>query len=108
MIVRVFPTILSLTLITSMPALAYDGMEKDFSTCTQGSGKVANTQIVKACTRLINNAAAENETVGFFYALRATANTDKKSNCRDARKAIKLLKDPGVVEAAKSLAKSNC
>jgi hypothetical protein len=90
------------------PALAYDGFETDFATCTQGSGKVSNAEIVKACSRLINNAQAENETVGFFYALRGSANTDKASNCRDAKKAIQLLKAPGVVEAAKQLAQNNC
>lgn len=36
---------------------AYEGLEKDYATCTQGGGKVPNTQIVKACTQLIDNAA---------------------------------------------------
>jgi hypothetical protein len=105
---QILVPILGLGLLTAAPALAYDGFEADFATCTQGSGKVSNAEIVQACSRLIDNARAENETVGFFYALRATANTDKASNCHDAHKALKLLKAPAVVESAKALAKSNC
>lgn len=102
------PVILGLSLLTAAPAFSYDGFEADFATCTQGSGKVSNAEIVQACTRLIDNARAENETVGLFYALRATASTDKDSNCRDARKALTLLKAPAVVKGAKTLEKLNC
>jgi hypothetical protein len=100
--------VLGLGLATAAPAFSYDGFEADFSTCTQGSGKVDNAAIVQACSRLIDNARAENETIGFFYALRASANTDKASNCRDAHKAVQLLKSPNVVESAKQLVKINC
>lgn len=100
--------ILGFGLLTAAPAYSYDRLEADFATCTQGSGKVDNAAIVQACSRLIDNARAENETIGFFYALRASANTDKASNCRDAHKAVQLLKSPDVVESAKQLVKINC
>jgi len=105
---RYFLAAAAFAAIAAAPALAYDGFEQDYTTCTQGSGKVSDAEIVQACSRLIDNAQAENETVGFFYALRATANTDKASNCRDAQKAIQLLKAPNVVNAAKQLAANNC
>ncbi len=89
-------------------ARAYDGMEKDFTTCTQGQGKVSNESVVEACTRLIDNAAKENEMVGFFYAMRATANDDKASNCRDAHKVLELSNDPTFVKGAKTLIEVNC
>lgn len=89
-------------------AQAYDGMEKDYAACTQGQGKVSNETVVAACTRLIDNAAKENEMVGFFYAMRATANNDKKSNCADARKVLELTDDPTFVKGAKSLIELNC
>lgn len=87
---------------------AYQGMEKDFATCTQGSGKVSNKQIVKACTQLIDNAVKHNSLTGYFFALRAIANTDKASNCRDARKAMKLLDNPKLIQHSKELIKINC
>lgn len=87
---------------------AYQGMEKDFATCTQGSGKVSNKQIVKACTQLIDNAVKHNSLTGYFFALRAIANTDKASNCRDARQAMKLLDNPKLIEHTKELIKINC
>ena len=90
------------------PAHAYDGQEQDFAACTQGQGKVDNASVVAACTRLIDNAATENEMVGFFYALRASANDDKASNCRDAQKVLELTKDPTFVDGAKTLIKVNC
>lgn len=87
---------------------AYQGMEKDFATCTQGSGKVSNKQIVKACTQLIDNAAKHNSLTGYFFALRAIANTDKASNCLDARQAMKLLDNPKLIQHTKELIKINC
>ena len=95
-------------LITFSPAYAYEGLEKDFQSCTQGSGKIANTQIVQACSRLIANAAKHNSLTGSFFALRAIANTDKASNCRDARQALKLLENPNLIKHAKTLEKMNC
>ena len=98
----------SLVAFAGPPARAYDGAEKDYPACTQGHGKVANKDIVAACTRLIDNAATENELVGFFYAMRATANDDKASNCHDAKKVLELTDDPTFVEGAKTLIKINC
>ena len=87
---------------------AYEGMNKDFATCTQGSGKVPNTQIVEACTNLIDNAKKHNSLTGYFFALRAIANTDKASNCQDAQQAMKLLDNPKLIEHTKTLIKINC
>ncbi len=94
--------------LISSNAQAYEGMEKDFATCTQGGSKVLNTQIVKACTQLIDNAAKYNSLTGYFFALRAIANTNKASNCSDARQAMKLLDNPKLIEHTKQLIKINC
>jgi hypothetical protein len=91
-----------------LPAAAYEGLQADYATCAQGRGKVANNQIVAACTRLIENAAQENELVGYFHALRAIASTDRARNCNDARIALKLLKDPKLVAHVQNLQKANC
>lgn len=103
-----FLIVLCAALLAAAPASAYDTLEQDFAACTQGQGKISNEDIVAACSRLIDNAQQENETIGFFYAFRATANTDKASNCRDAKKVMELIKDPGLVENAKELVKINC
>ena len=97
-----------LCVFSAPPLGAYDGLQKDFETCLQGSGKVSNTVIVAACSRLIDNAKAENELIGFAYAMRAAANSDKASNCRDAQKAMKLVKAAAVVSGAKEIIKKNC
>ncbi len=104
-------SLLALTLSLTLPlssARAYDGLKEDFAACTQGSGKIANTQIVQACTRLIDNAAKQNSLTGYFFAMRAIANTDKDSNCRDARRAIRLLDNAKLINHAKTLEKMNC
>ena len=103
-----FLSIISVVFLIISPAYAYEGLEKDFQNCTQGSGKIPNTQIVQACTRLIDNAAKHNSLTGSFFALRAIANTDKASNCRDARQALKLLENPNLIKHAKTLEKMNC
>ncbi len=105
---RFILSILCVSALTLTPANAYDGLEKDYATCTQGGGKVSNAQIVQACTRLINNSAKKNSLVGSFYALRAIANTDKVSNCGDARQALKLLENPELIKHAKTLEEINC
>lgn len=89
-------------------AIAYDNLKEDYATCTTGAGKVDNKAVVSACTRLIDNANTENEVIGFFYAMRAIANDDKASNCRDAKKVLKLTDDPTFVNGAKQIMKSNC
>ncbi len=105
---RIFLSILLVCFLAPTQAIAYDGLKQDFATCTQGSGKVANTTIVKACTRLIDNAAKQNSLTGYFYALRAIANTDRASNCKDARQALKLLDNPDLIKHARTLEKMNC
>ena len=87
---------------------AYEGLQADYATCAQGRGKVANNRIVAACTRLIDNAAQKNELVGYFHALRAIASTDRGRNCRDARMALQLLKDPQLAGHVRTLQKANC
>ncbi len=106
--IRLFLSVLSVCFLIFSPAKAYEGLEKDFASCTKGSGKIPNTQIVQACTRLINNAAKHNSLTGSFFALRAIANTDRASNCRDARQALKLLENPKLIKHAKTLEKMNC
>ncbi len=105
---RVLCALVLMSAAAAAPVRAYDGQEKDFATCTQGQGKVDNSAVVAACTRLIDNAAKENELVGFFYAMRATANDDKASNCADAHKVLELTDDPTFVDGAKTLIKVNC
>ncbi len=105
---RLSLSIVCVSVLSFTSANAYDGLEKDFETCTQGGGKVANTQIVKACTQLIDNAAKHNSLTGYFFALRAIANTDKASNCADARQALKLIDNPELIKHAKTLEKTNC
>ena len=102
------PLLFCIAITSTIPANAYEGLEQDYAACVQGSGKIANTKIVAACTRLIDNSAKKNALVGSFYALRAIANTDKASNCRDAREALKLLENPNLIKHAKTLEKINC
>jgi hypothetical protein len=93
---------------TAPAAIAYDGLEADYATCTQGDGSTQAEAMVGACSRLIENSSKENELVGMFYALRASVNTDKSANCQDARKAMSLIKNPGLRESAQELKKINC
>jgi len=88
-------------------ASGYDGLQKDYTACMSDPGKIGNEQIVKACSRLIKNAKKENSTIGMFYALRAAANNDKASNCRDAQKARQLIIDPNLTGALDGLEKAN-
>jgi hypothetical protein len=100
----VFVTVMAIAL----QARAYEGMQADYRICTQGAGEVANERIVHACTRLIDNANQKNELVGFFHALRASANTDQRQNCRDAKIARGLLKDAKLQEQIDRLVATNC
>ena len=93
---------------TAPAAIAYDGLEADYATCTQGDGSTQAEAMVGACSRLIENSSTESELVGMFYALRASVNTDKSTNCQDARKAMSLIKNPGLRESAQELKKINC
>jgi hypothetical protein len=94
--------------LAASTASAYDTLEADFATCTQGAGQVDNGTVVAACTRLIDNAQTENELVGLFYAMRATANDDKSANCSDAHKVLSLTDDASIIEGAKKLVELNC
>jgi len=101
-VLRLLPV---LAMIASTQALAYDGFETDFAVCTQGSNK---GDIVASCTRLIDNAAAENATVGMFYGLRAANNDDPAQNCLDARKSLELADDDAIAGLSQKLIDANC
>jgi hypothetical protein len=101
-----FRLLTAVALLVSAPALAYDGMDSDFSTCTQG--KSTKAKIVQACSRLIDNAAAENATIGMIYGLRATYNDDPQQNCMDARKSLKLAETKALKDASQQLIDINC
>jgi hypothetical protein len=92
----------------SMVANAYDGLTADFEICTKGDAGTQAPAMILACSRLIDNAKAENETVGMFYAIRASVNDNKARNCRDARKATSLIKDPALRGSLQELVKTNC
>lgn len=100
--------LIAMTTLSSYQADAYKGLEANYKACMQGAGKVSNEKIVRACSRLIDKAVKKNELVGYFHALRATANTDKKQNCRDALIAAKLLKNPKIQKQIKQLTTANC
>lgn len=101
-------TALAISLLTVGSANGYEGLQKDYAACSSGQGKIENEKVVEACSRLIKNAKKENSTIGMFYALRASANSDRALNCRDAKKARKLIEDPGLADALDALEKSNC
>jgi hypothetical protein len=106
---RTCATICAILCAAAAPAaIAYDGLEADYATCTQGDGNTQAQAMVGACSRLIENSSKENELVGMFYALRASVNTDKSANCHDARKAMSLINSPGLRESAQELKKINC
>lgn len=98
----------SALVLTAPAALAYDGLQQDFATCTQGDSNTQAEAMVGACSRLIENSSAETELVGMFYALRASVNTDKASNCADSRKAVSLIKDQNLLKSAKEMEKAAC
>ena len=102
---RVWKLLLAPALIVSTQAFAYDGFEEDFAVCTQGNNI---GEVVAACTRLIDNAAAENATVGMFYGLRAANNDDKAQNCLDARKSLELADDDAIKGLSQTLINANC
>lgn len=96
-------------LFAASPASAYDTLEEDYAACTLGSGKVSKSEIVAACTRLIDNSAKETELVGYFYALRAASNDDRAQNCADAHKVLELVtEEQGFIDGAKQLIDFNC
>jgi len=94
-----------LALLASVPAVAYDGFEADFATCTQSKDSGA---VVAACSRLIDNAAAENAVTGMFYGLRAANNGDTVQNCADAKKSLALADDEAIKTLSQQLVDQNC
>ena len=103
-----FSAVLLTAIVMTTPSQAYQGLEADYKTCTTGAGKVSNKNIVGSCSRLIKNAAKKNELVGYFHALRASANTDKRLNCQDAKAAFQLLSKPKLKKLARDMANANC
>jgi hypothetical protein len=101
-VLRLLPV---LAIMASAQAFAYDTLETDFAICTQGDD---SGQVVAACTRLIDNAQAENATVGMFYGLRAANNDDPAQNCRDARKSLELADDDAIAGLSQKLIDANC
>ncbi|MEJ2517178.1 MAG: hypothetical protein P8Y82_04085 [Methyloceanibacter sp.] len=99
---RIAPVVV---LLASVQAVAYDGFETDFSTCTQSNDSGA---VVAACSRLIDNAAAENSVVGMLYGLRAANNTDAAQNCFDAKKSLALAEDDAIKSLSQQLIDQNC
>ena len=63
---------------------------------------------MQACSRLIDNAAAENATIGMIYGLRATYNDDPQQNCMDARKSFELADNQALKDASQQLIDNNC
>jgi len=102
-VLRVLPVLAMIA--SSTQAFAYDGLKADFATCTQGKNQ---GEVVEACTRLIDNAAAENAMVGMFYGLRASSNDDPAQNCSDARKSLELADDDAIKELSQKLIDANC
>jgi len=98
----------SLAVMTCTDPLFAQSLEENFDSCINGAGKIANEEIVAACSSLIDQAQAENETVGFFYAMRATASTDRERNCADGLKAKILISDPKLADPIEQIISQNC
>jgi len=92
--------VLPLALMLSDPAFAYDGFDADIAACTQGNHQ---GDVVTVCTRLIDNAGAENAVVGMFYGLRASNSDDTEQNCSDARKSLGLADDGAITTLSQQL-----
>lgn len=93
--------------VTAFPAGAQE-LEDYFNACINGAGQIPDEQVVAACTYLIDNAQAENETVGMFYGMRGSINTDRELNCADGQKAKELISDPGLTDAINQIIENNC
>ena len=102
---RVSSLLAGLVMITSTQVFAYDGLKADFVTCSQGKNQ---GEVVEACTRLIDNAAVENSTIGMFYGLRASNNDDPAQNRLDARKSLELADDEAIKGLSQKLIDANC
>lgn len=101
----VFRIVPAVALFASVQAFAYEGFETDFATCTQSNDSAA---VVTSCTRLIDNAAAENAVTGMFYGLRAANSRDALQNCADAKKSLALADDEAIKKLSQQLIDQNC
>ncbi len=93
---------------TAQTALAYDTLEADYKICAQGDVNSQAEAMLGACTRLIDNSSGEGEILGFFYAIRASVNTDRQASCSDSKKAVSLFKDANMRKSAQDLADKVC
>ncbi|MCB1456809.1 MAG: hypothetical protein KDJ51_11615 [Nitratireductor sp.] len=90
------------------PAMAEDKLVENYSICMGGAGKLPGETVTAACTYLIDEAAVENEVTGYFYAMRAIANSDRSQNCSDALKVKQLITDPKLTDTIEGLISTNC
>lgn len=104
--VTVAATLAMLCTLPTLPAVAQN--PQDMDACMNGAGKIPNAQIVGACTRLIEAAAVENEVTGYFYAMRASANSDRQQNCADSRKVVELMTDAKLRGLGEQMVQNNC
>ena len=102
--------LIALSIVGSMaaPSAGAQTLEDYINACIGGSGKLSNEQVVAACTHLIDTAQAENETVGYFYAMRAISNSDSDLNCSDGMKAKELVTDPNLAGSIDQIIENNC
>jgi hypothetical protein len=105
---RILSTLPILALVTAAPAAAHETLTEDFQVCMGGGGKLPAELVVGACTRLIDNAAAENEITGMFYGMRASVNADRAQNCSDAQKSLQLATDVAIKELSQKLIDEYC
>ena len=100
--------VLALLAGTIVPPASAQTLEENFNACINGAGEISNEEVVAACAYLIDNAQAENETVGFFYAMRAISNSDTDLNCSDGMKAKELVTDPDLAGPIDQIIENNC
>ncbi|MCG6857413.1 MAG: hypothetical protein LJE67_05040 [Salaquimonas sp.] len=94
--------------VTAASSATAQELEDYINACIGGAGELSNEEVVAACTYLIDNAQAENETVGYFYAMRAISNSDNELNCSDGMKAKELVTDPSLSGAIDQIIENNC
>ncbi|MFZ1813850.1 MAG: hypothetical protein WBO55_02765 [Rhizobiaceae bacterium] len=100
--------VISSTVAFCTPAKAEGRLVENYSICMGGGGELPGEVVTEACTYLIDQGAVENEVTGYFYAMRALANTDRDQNCSDSRKVQQLLKDPKMTDMISEMIATNC
>ena len=100
--------IFSCCIFWSLSAVAQVSLEENMNICMGYAERSSNNEIVDACTSLIDAAQAENETIGYFYAMRAIANSNRNLNCSDGRKAKDLVTNPKLIGAIDKIISNNC